>query len=190
MQNFLLTFSTQFLVNHTLEHLYSPAAAIKRSYEILRPGGMLLVTVPKFDSWPRDVCGKFWANLDLPRHLYHFTEPVLTEADRSGRLSGPRSQANFQTNHPVLHISNFESGWPTEAHLQTIRGNAQRCDAGASGETLNTRRPGGDYIEHRFRPMQYQRKFGKHFGRNAFSAGEIDDGCFQGWRDAAYQPLL
>jgi 2-polyprenyl-3-methyl-5-hydroxy-6-metoxy-1,4-benzoquinol methylase len=26
------------LVNHTLEHLYSPAAAIKRSYEVLRPG--------------------------------------------------------------------------------------------------------------------------------------------------------
>jgi len=65
------------LVHHTLEHLYSPSAAIRRSYEILRPGGTLLVTVPKFDSWPRYVSGRFWAHLDLPRHLHHFTQPVL-----------------------------------------------------------------------------------------------------------------
>ncbi|MGB9203850.1 MAG: class I SAM-dependent methyltransferase [Terriglobales bacterium] len=71
------------LVNHTLEHLYSPTAAIRRSYEVLRPKGTLLVTVPKFDSWPRYVSGKFWANLDLPRHLHHFTQPVLLKLIQS-----------------------------------------------------------------------------------------------------------
>jgi 2-polyprenyl-3-methyl-5-hydroxy-6-metoxy-1,4-benzoquinol methylase len=65
------------LVHHTLEHLYSPAAAIKRCQKILRPKGMLLIGVPKFDSWPRHASGKFWAHLDLPRHLHHFTQPVL-----------------------------------------------------------------------------------------------------------------
>lgn len=70
------------LVHHTLEHLYSPAAAIKRSYEVLRPGGTLLIAVPKFDSWPRYASGKFWAHLDLPRHLYHFTQPVLLKLVR------------------------------------------------------------------------------------------------------------
>jgi 2-polyprenyl-3-methyl-5-hydroxy-6-metoxy-1,4-benzoquinol methylase len=65
------------LMYHTLEHLYSPSAAIRRSYEILRPKGTLLVGVPKFDSWPRHISGKFWAHLDLPRHLHHFTQPVL-----------------------------------------------------------------------------------------------------------------
>ena len=70
------------LVNHTLEHLYSPAAAIRRSREILRSSGTLLVTVPKFDSWPRHICGEFWANLDSPRHLHHFTQPVLEKMIR------------------------------------------------------------------------------------------------------------
>ena len=65
------------LVNHALEHLYSPTAAIKRSSDVLRTGGTILITVPKFDSWPRYVSGKFWAHLDLPRHLHHFTQPVL-----------------------------------------------------------------------------------------------------------------
>ncbi len=80
---YLAEFFDAVLVNHTLEHLYSPAAAIKRSYEILRPGGTLLVTVPKFDSWPRLVSGKFWAHLDLPRHLHHFTQPVLLRLIRA-----------------------------------------------------------------------------------------------------------
>jgi SAM-dependent methyltransferase len=67
------------LVHHTLEHLYSPAAALKRSYEFLRPGGTLLIGVPKFDSWPRRISGGSWANLEIPRHLYHFTQPVLLD---------------------------------------------------------------------------------------------------------------
>jgi 2-polyprenyl-3-methyl-5-hydroxy-6-metoxy-1,4-benzoquinol methylase len=79
---FAADFFDAVLVNHTLEHLYSPTAAIKRSYEVLRPGGTLLVTVPKFDSWPRRVSGKFWAHLDLPRHLHHFTQPVLLKLIR------------------------------------------------------------------------------------------------------------
>jgi 2-polyprenyl-3-methyl-5-hydroxy-6-metoxy-1,4-benzoquinol methylase len=67
------------LMHHTLEHLYSPTAAIKRCHTILRPKGMLLIAVPKFDSWPRHASGKFWAHLDLPRHLHHFTRPVLVK---------------------------------------------------------------------------------------------------------------
>jgi len=57
--------------------LYSPTTAIKRSSDVLRTGGTILITVPKFDSWPRYVSGKFWAHLDLPRHLHHFTQSVL-----------------------------------------------------------------------------------------------------------------
>ena len=75
--DFPAQFFDAVLLNHTLEHLYSPAAAIRRSYQLLRPGGTLVVTVPKFDSWPRYVSGKFWAHLDLPRHLYHFKQSVL-----------------------------------------------------------------------------------------------------------------
>jgi SAM-dependent methyltransferase len=70
------------LMHHTLEHLYSPLTAIRRSHEVLKSKGMLLIGVPKFDSWPRHVSGKFWAHLDLPRHLHHFTQPVLLKLIR------------------------------------------------------------------------------------------------------------
>jgi predicted SAM-dependent methyltransferase len=72
---------------HTLEHLYSPGVAIRKSYELLRPGGTLLIGVPKFDSWPRHVSKEFWAHLDLPRHLHHFTEPVLVKMIRESGFS-------------------------------------------------------------------------------------------------------
>ncbi|MGB8009381.1 MAG: methyltransferase domain-containing protein [Terriglobales bacterium] len=75
------------LLNHTLEHLYSPTATITRSYQVLRTNGTLLVTVPKFDSWPRYASGKFWANLDLPRHLHNFTQPVLVKLIRDAGLT-------------------------------------------------------------------------------------------------------
>jgi 2-polyprenyl-3-methyl-5-hydroxy-6-metoxy-1,4-benzoquinol methylase len=71
------------LLYHTLEHLYSPGAAIRRCGELLRPGGTLLIAVPKFDSWPRHASGKFWAHLDLPRHFHHFTQPVLLKMIRA-----------------------------------------------------------------------------------------------------------
>ncbi len=72
-------FSDAVLLNQTLEHLYSPAAAIRRSYEILRPSRDTTGGGPKFDSWPRYGPGKLqlWAHLDLPRHLHHFRQPVL-----------------------------------------------------------------------------------------------------------------
>lgn len=79
---FPLGFFDSVLMYHTLEHLYSPRAAIRKSYELLRPGGTLLIGVPKFDSWPRHISKEFWAHLDLPRHLHHFTEPVLVKMIR------------------------------------------------------------------------------------------------------------
>jgi hypothetical protein len=38
---------------------------------------LLLVAVPKFDSWTRHALGNFWHNLQYPIHLHHFNQPVL-----------------------------------------------------------------------------------------------------------------
>ena len=64
-------------MSQVLEHLYSPTLALQRCYELLRPGGSLIVGVPKFDSWTRHAMGNYWHCLLFPIHLYHFCEPVL-----------------------------------------------------------------------------------------------------------------
>lgn len=61
----------------TLEHVYSPRAVLSECRRILRPGGRLLVSVPNFASLPRETLGGAWNGMQLPVHLYHFTEPTL-----------------------------------------------------------------------------------------------------------------
>ncbi len=65
------------IMSQVLEHLYSPRLALQRCHQLLRPGGLLLIAVPKFDSWTRHALGNFWHNLQFPIHLYHFNQPVL-----------------------------------------------------------------------------------------------------------------
>jgi len=71
------------IMSQVLEHLYSPKLALRRCHELLRPGGLLLIAVPKFDSWTRHALGKFWHNLQFPIHLYHFNQSVLERMIRS-----------------------------------------------------------------------------------------------------------
>jgi hypothetical protein len=49
----------------------------------LRQDGLLLVAVPKFDSWTRHALGNSWHNLQYPIHLHHFNQSVLERMIRN-----------------------------------------------------------------------------------------------------------
>jgi SAM-dependent methyltransferase len=61
-----------------LEHTFSPSAELARCVRLLKPGGLLAINVPNWDSVERRVFGPYWNGFDPPRHLYTFTRPVLT----------------------------------------------------------------------------------------------------------------
>jgi 2-polyprenyl-3-methyl-5-hydroxy-6-metoxy-1,4-benzoquinol methylase len=61
-----------------LEHVHQPRLILRRAWELLVPGGYLIVTVPNFASWPAHWFAQDWFGLDLPRHLTHFTPETLT----------------------------------------------------------------------------------------------------------------
>lgn len=63
--------------NHVLEHVPSPRAYLERAAQLLNADGILLVSVPNFDSLSRRLFGPYWTHLDLPRHLFHFTPATL-----------------------------------------------------------------------------------------------------------------
>ena len=75
--------------HHSLEHVPDPVAALGRARELLRPGGVVAVAVPNFDSPQRRRLAADWWALDLPRHRFHFTPEALRRAlDRAGLRPG------------------------------------------------------------------------------------------------------
>lgn len=70
-----------------LEHVYSPTDTLARAATLLKPGGLVVVHVPNWDSPERRLFGRHWAGWDPPRHLY-----VFDRASLGGLLQG----AGFQ----------------------------------------------------------------------------------------------
>ena len=62
---------------HVLEHLWAPRRTLDIIRCLLKPGGKLIVEVPNFDDPLRRLFGGFWAYIDVPRHLLHFTPRTL-----------------------------------------------------------------------------------------------------------------
>jgi SAM-dependent methyltransferase len=62
---------------HVLEHLPDPSAVLGKCRELLRPGGVLVVAVPNFESLQARLTGRHWFHLDVPRHYWHFGTGVL-----------------------------------------------------------------------------------------------------------------
>ncbi len=65
------------ILRHVLEHLPSPSHTLGEVRRLLADGGLCHLTLPDIGSWEAKLMGRFWYDLDLPRHLYHFTKKTL-----------------------------------------------------------------------------------------------------------------
>ena len=64
---------------HVLEHVRKPSEVIQTIARVLKPSGWAEIAVPYFGSTQAKLFGPNWFHLDLPRHLYHFTDTALLE---------------------------------------------------------------------------------------------------------------
>ncbi|GAB5400746.1 MAG: class I SAM-dependent methyltransferase [Aureisphaera sp.] len=62
---------------HVLEHLPNLEEVVSTLEDLVRPGGILLIAVPNFNSWDAKHYKEFWAAYDVPRHLWHFSKPSM-----------------------------------------------------------------------------------------------------------------
>jgi 2-polyprenyl-3-methyl-5-hydroxy-6-metoxy-1,4-benzoquinol methylase len=62
---------------HVLEHVPDLNFRIEQLKSLIKENGVLIIAVPNIDSKDSKTYGKYWAALDVPRHLYHFNQSTI-----------------------------------------------------------------------------------------------------------------
>lgn len=62
---------------HVLEHTPNPHHVLAEIRRLLKPDGVLILSVPVVDSMEAKIFGECWAGYDVPRHLMTFTRASL-----------------------------------------------------------------------------------------------------------------
>lgn len=75
--NFSSGFFDVITINQVLEHIHNPLALLKECHRILKKDGLLVVGCPNFECFDSKLFGKDWSALQVPTHLYHFTQNTL-----------------------------------------------------------------------------------------------------------------
>ena len=66
-------------MHHVLEHLPDPKSTLLECRRILKDNSKLIITIPNYDSLSSKIFGKYWRHLDIPRHLFHFTNKTINQ---------------------------------------------------------------------------------------------------------------
>jgi len=70
---------------HFLEHDYDPMRSLKKAYDVLKPGGYLIMEVPRLDSASFKLFRDRWPGLQAPQHTVLFDkENFLKFTERTG----------------------------------------------------------------------------------------------------------
>jgi 2-polyprenyl-3-methyl-5-hydroxy-6-metoxy-1,4-benzoquinol methylase len=62
---------------HVLEHLPNLQETIQTIEAFVKPGGVLIIAVPNFNSFDAKYYKSYWAAYDVPRHLWHFSKKAM-----------------------------------------------------------------------------------------------------------------
>ena len=58
---------------HVLEHLPNPEHLLSKIHNLLEKNGVLMIAVPNINSLDARYYKSYWAALDVPRHIWHYT---------------------------------------------------------------------------------------------------------------------
>lgn len=62
---------------HVLEHVSELNKRLEQIKKLLKHNGIIVIAVPNIDSPDFNYYKEYWAGLDVPRHLYHFSKKSI-----------------------------------------------------------------------------------------------------------------
>lgn len=66
------------IMNQLIEHLYDPDKILKRCYDILNPGGIVIIETPNYRSLDHKLFRKkYWGGYHIPRHFNIYNDKTL-----------------------------------------------------------------------------------------------------------------
>lgn len=72
---------------HVLEHVPDFNLRIDEIKKLLKPHGTIFIAVPNINSPDAKYYGKYWAALDVPRHLHHFSPKSIKQVAKKNKLN-------------------------------------------------------------------------------------------------------
>ncbi len=70
-------FFDMITLNHVFEHVSDPSETLKELKRILKIGWILIIAVPNINSLAYKIFGKYFHQIDAPRHTYHYSNKTL-----------------------------------------------------------------------------------------------------------------
>lgn len=64
-------------MSHVIEHLLEPEETLRDCYNLLKPGGLLVLATPNSGSLGRRIFGRNWRGWEPPRHIRIFNSDTL-----------------------------------------------------------------------------------------------------------------
>ena len=102
-------------MNHVLEHVVEPREIAARTFELLKPGGLVIGQLPSVDCFELGIFGRYWGGYHFPRHLTGFSRAGLRRMfEEHGFVDVKvRSAPHLQA---AISIENWLSSWLPLAH--------------------------------------------------------------------------
>lgn len=109
------------MFHHSLEHVTSPQRDLRIGRRLLADDGILVISVPNFDSWQARRFGASWYDLDVPRHRTHFTRRSLQALlDETGFDRVSFSTQSTVSALPVSILNTIFGEYPLRGSLRRL----------------------------------------------------------------------